>query len=150
MRLPAGARLYTYSDNLAVLARSKADAVAATNALLAAFDAAAPSLSLRVIRNGRRVADGFSHLGYWIRKRHGRVQAKPIEKRLDRFRRRYWRMWRLAMVCGRTRRKLVSYVRGWCAQFSAWDTIADFQRFMLGGVDEARRRGEMLLALARA
>jgi hypothetical protein len=88
------AKLFVYSDNIAIACRTKAEARTMHQALLSAF-AEHPSLSgqveLRTIHDARRADYGFEHLGYKIKKRRCGVEIAPTTANKEKLRRLYGR-----------------------------------------------------------
>jgi hypothetical protein len=139
--VPLGAsRVVSYSDNLFVASRTRAEALALNSSLVAAFYEVAGrilgSLDLRVIERGRRACDGFTFLGYSYRKRRG-CRVKPLERNLAK-----WRLGFLAdrimlrqerMIADQARARMRSWING----FRLWDLAEEFERIMSWQLDQA-------------
>ena len=130
----------SYADDLLGASRTRAEALALSSSLDAAFyDAAGRvlgSLDLRVIERGRRACDGFTFLGYAYRKRRG-CRVVPLERNLAK--------WRLGFLADRillrqgrmTAAQARARLRAWCNDFRLWDLAAEFERLMDWQIDRA-------------
>jgi hypothetical protein len=110
------------ADNIVALARTRAEAEWISQALAAALERS-PAGCLRLKTQIRRVADGFTYLGYDYRRRRGEVSVQPSKENFAKFYRRYWfrpikwrsRGWSLPL------RKLDRGIKSWCAAFLLCD-----------------------------
>ena len=110
------------ADNIIVLAKTRKDANWIEEVLVAAFERS-PAGRLRLRTCVRRVADGFTYLGYMYRRRKGAVTIGPSRKNKAKFCRKYW--FRMIEYRRKGRRlpmeRLKKGIKSWCSAFPLWD-----------------------------
>lgn len=109
------------ADNIIVLARTRVEAEWIAEVLAAALERS-PAGCLRLKTQIRRVADGFTFLGYEFRRLRGQVTIQPSKKNVAKFFRRCW----FRPIRWRSRgqslplKKLGRQIRSWCSGFPLW------------------------------
>ena len=106
------------ADNIVVLTRNRAEANWIEQVLVAAFERS-PAGRLRLRTCIRRVADGFTYLGYMYRRRKGKVTVRPSRENGAKFIKKYW--FRMIEYRRKGRRlpmkRLKRDIKSWCAAF---------------------------------
>lgn len=137
--LPKGVVLKTFADDLVILGRAYTDVTAAVMALRSAFKRArVGTLELRTVTLGR-ITKGFDFVGYRLRRRHGRLEAKPIPKRIAGLMARlYATLLRLEGGIADRRDDLRRLIRSWRSAFRAADTTDTVAWILMGAQRVAR------------
>jgi len=116
IHLPDGVELINYADDFALIGRTRADVEQAVFTLRGAF-MRHPSGDLRLTDDGiRRIADGFSFLGYRFRRRRGGPFILPTDDNMQRMRNRI-AQYVVSILKGGATRKLKGYLRSWQSSF---------------------------------
>ena len=110
------------ADNIVVLTKNRREADWIEQVLVAAFERS-PAGSLRLRTCVRRVADGFTYLGYTYRRRKGVVTVGPSRENKAKFCRKYWFKMIKYRRKGRTlpMKRLKKGIKSWCSAFPLWD-----------------------------
>jgi hypothetical protein len=131
-RLPGRVFIVNYGDNIQVLTRTRAEALAIKELLASTADQVdVGPLELNKWRL-KRVADGFPFLGYQFRMRGGVFSATPCEEKL----RLKVKLFQALILAQHDSREIINDIISWARQYPLWEHARTFERFWVHRANE--------------